>query len=134
MFGGVSVRTRFFVFVAASVGVDPGVGALEKGKESRWLWLLCELESGEIMGRRRPPPIEGGANSLGGTEGAADLSDAVLGVGAFMETCTVAGDEFVSAGADMAAGKLGRQFPKNRRERLRGRLAKKVDGICMIHC
>jgi len=66
------------------------------------------------MGRRRPLPIEGGANSLGGAEGAADLSDAALGVGAFMETCTVAGDEFVSAGADMAAGKLGRQFPNIR--------------------
>ena len=111
MFGGVSVRTRFFVFVAASVGVDPGVGALEKEKYSRWLWLPCGLVSGEIMGRRTPLPIEGGANSLGGAEGAADFSDAALGVGAFTATCTVAGGEFASAGADMAASKLGRQFP-----------------------
>lgn len=78
------------------------------------MWLLCELASGEIIGRRRPLPIEGAADSLGGAEGAGDLSDAAVGVGAFMETCTVAGDEFASADADMAAGKLGRQFPNIR--------------------
>ena len=62
------------------------------------------------MGRRRPLPNEGVPTLLlGGTEGAADFSDATLGVGAFVETCTVAGDEFASAGTDMAAGKLGRQ-------------------------
>lgn len=90
--------------------MDPDVGALEKGNESRWWWLLCELRSGETMGRWRPLPIDGGASSLGGAEGEADICDAVLGVGASTETCTVAGDEFASARADMAAGKLdGRQ-------------------------
>lgn len=63
------------------------------------------------MGRRRPLPIDGGANSLGGAEGATDFSDAALGVGDFTETCTIAGGEFASADADMAASKLGRQFP-----------------------
>jgi hypothetical protein len=110
VFGGVSVRTRFFVFAAANVGVDPGVGALEKGNDSHWWWLLGELVCGEIAGRRRPPPIES-ADSLGGADGAADFSDGVLGVGAVTETCTVARGAFTSASADMAAGKLGRQFP-----------------------
>ncbi len=46
MFGGVSVRTRFFVFVAASVGVDPGV-------VQRALLFSVTLPS-ELMLLRRP--------------------------------------------------------------------------------
>jgi len=100
--GGVSVRTRFLVFVAVCVGVDPGVGALEKGNESRCWWLLCGLASGEIAGRRRPLPIDMANALVGGADGAAEFSDGALGV---------AGGAFVSTGADMAAGKFGRQFP-----------------------
>jgi len=110
VFGGVSVRMRFFVFVAVSVGVDPGVGALEKGNPSRWWWLLCGLASGGVAVKRRLLAIEG-ADSLGGAEGVADFSDGALGVGAVIETCTIAGGALTSAGADMAAGKLGRQIP-----------------------
>ena len=35
VFGGVSVRTRFFVFVAAKVGVDDGVDEPENGNPLR---------------------------------------------------------------------------------------------------
>lgn len=110
MFGGVSVRTRFFVFVVARVGVDPGVDVDVPGKGNPLRWLYG-LGSGEVVGRRRPLAIEA-ADSLASAGGVADFSDNAVGVGTAEETCTAAaGGAFASAGTDMAAGKLGRQFP-----------------------
>jgi len=51
------------------------------------------------------------SDSLVGVEGVADFPDGALGVNAAKETCTAAGGAFASACADMAAGRLGREFP-----------------------
>ena len=45
-----------------------------------------------------------------GVAGVAGFSDSVLGGCAVRATCPAAGGAFVSAGTDMAGGKLGRQF------------------------
>jgi hypothetical protein len=95
------------------VGVDAGVGELKNGNDSRGLVVVCGLASGEA---RRLLAIEGVA-ALGGAAGLAGFSDDAFGDGDVREISTVAGGALASTVADMAAGKLDRQFPKISKQR-----------------
>jgi hypothetical protein len=107
VFGGVSVRMRssFFVFVVCetTVDVDYDVGC------AKVVGCLALTVVVRIWERQMLLAIEG-AGSFGGAEAVVDFSDAAFGAGIVTEICTVAGGAFMSASADMAAGKLGRWF------------------------
>ena len=117
MLGGVSVSMRFFMFVfvivfEASVGVEPDEGALKSGGVSR-RGLLCGASVGTVKGRMLL-----GIEVADSAVSIVDLSEHAIEVGIVMDTCATAGvgGALTSAGADMVAGKLSRQFPKRRPE------------------